>query len=125
MPKPCKIITSDCEMIHEDLVSKAKARMLDEKTLNKISTLYKILADSTRLKIIDLLSQNELCVCDIAVLLKMTKSAVSHQLKRLRDLNMVKTRREGKEVFYTLSNMHLAKLVKESLNSIDDLKLKN
>ena len=125
MPKPCKTITSDCEMIHEDLVSKAKARMLDEKTLNKISALYKILADSTRLKIIDLLSQNELCVCDIAVLLKMTKSAVSHQLKRLRDLNMVKTRREGKEVFYTLGNMHLAKLVKESLNSIDDLKLKN
>ena len=102
-----KKMVCDCDVIHEDKVHEAKKTMLDEDKLLMISDFYKALSDSTRLKIVNLLEKNELCVCDISVLLNMTKSAVSHQLKNLKDMNLVKSRKSGKEVMYTLADEHV------------------
>ena len=83
-----------------------------------IADFYKALSDSTRIKIINILQENELCVCDIAVLLNMTKSAVSHQLKYLREMNIVKNKKTGKEVFYTLADEHVKQILSISINHL-------
>ena len=97
----------DCDVIHLDTVEKVKTGMLSDETLIDISDFYKALSDSTRLKIINALNICEMCVCDISVLLNMTKSAISHQLKNLKKLNLIKSRRQGKEVFYSLADKHI------------------
>ena len=84
-------------------------------TLTAYSEFFKIFSDKSRLKILWLLDKNELCVCDIAHLLNMTKSAVSHQLKTLRLANLVRTRRQGKEVYYKLSDNHIAQIFETAL----------
>ncbi len=112
----------DCDIIHEDEVKRAKADMLDEETLLYISDFYKALSDSTRIKIINVLEKRELCVCDISSLLNMTKSAVSHQLKNLREMNLIKSRKVGKEVWYTLADEHVSRVFDISLEHIMELK---
>ena len=112
----------DCDIIHEDEVKRAKADMLDEETLLYISDFYKALSDSTRIKIINVLEKRELCVCDISSLLNMTKSAVSHQLKNLREMNLIKSRKVGKEVWYTLTDEHVSRVFDISLEHIMELK---
>lgn len=97
----------DCEVIHKDKVEKAKNEMLDDDTLISMADFYKAMADSTRIKIINLLDKNELCVCDISAILNMTKSAISHQLKNLREMNLIKPRKVGKEVWYSLADEHV------------------
>ncbi len=97
----------DCDVIHTDTVEKVKTKMLSDETLMDISDFYKAFSDSTRLKIINALNICEMCVCDISVLLNMTKSAISHQLKNLKDLNLIKSRRQGKEVYYSLADKHV------------------
>lgn len=97
----------DCDVIHTDTVEKVKTKMLSDEILIDISDFYKALSDSTRLKIINALNISEMCVCDISALLNMTKSAISHQLKNLKDLNLVKSRRQGKEVYYSLADKHV------------------
>ena len=92
--------------------------MLDEETLLLISDLYKALSDSTRIKIINLLEKNELCVCDISVILNMTKSAVSHQLKNLREMNLINAKRKGKEIWYTLADDHVKEVFDISLEHV-------
>ena len=111
-----------CDIIHEDEVKRAKADMLDEETLLYISDFYKALSDSTRIKIINVLEKRELCVCDISSLLNMTKSAVSHQLKNLREMNLIKSRKVGKEVWYTLADEHVSRVFDISLEHIMELK---
>ena len=83
-----------------------------------IADFYKALSDSTRIKIINVLEQEELCVCDIAVILNMTKSAVSHQLKNLREMNLIKSRKQGKEVLYSLADVHVKEVFDISLEHI-------
>lgn len=100
----------DCEILHKEIVDKVKSNILSQKTLAKIANFYKALSDSTRIKIINALDCNEMCVCDISVVLNMTKSAVSHQLKYLKDLDIVKSRKQGKEVFYSLADDHVKQL---------------
>lgn len=97
----------DCEIIHKEKVEKALSEMLEEETLLNISDFFKVLSDSTRIKIINLLDNNKLCVCDISAALKMTKSAISHQLKNLREMNLVKAEKVGKEVWYSLADEHI------------------
>ena len=92
-----KELLCDCDVIHEELVNNAKSKLLDEDKLLQISDFYKALSDSTRIKIINLLEKSELCVCDISVILNMTKSAVSHQLKNLREINLIKCKRKAKK----------------------------
>lgn len=111
----------DCDIIHEEYVSKAKSNMLDEEKLLLISDFYKALSDSTRIKIINLLNNHELCVCDISVVLNMTKSAVSHQLKNLREMNLIKSRKQGKEVWYSLADEHVKEVFAISLEHIMEI----
>ncbi|MBR4002490.1 MAG: winged helix-turn-helix transcriptional regulator [Clostridia bacterium] len=108
----------DCDVIHQEKVEKAKQQMLDEEKLLLIADFYKALSDSTRIKIVNLLENNELCVCDISVILNMTKSAVSHQLKNLREMNLIKSRKIGKEVWYSLADNHVKEVFDVSLEHI-------
>lgn len=97
--------------IHEGAVKEVKSKMLDEKLFQKISENFKILGDKTRIKILYALSKKELCVCDISSILEMTESAISHQLRLLRKSNMVKYRKEGKIVYYSLVDEQVLQLI--------------
>lgn len=111
-------LVCDCDAIHEEHIKLAREKMLNDETLLKVSLFYKALADSTRIKIINLLEKSELCVCDICVILNMTKSAVSHQLKYLKEMNLIKSRKQGKEVWYTLADEHVSEVFDISLEHI-------
>lgn len=97
----------DCEVIHEHIVEDARKKMCGEDQYQKLATLFKMFGDGTRVKILHALEQNEMCVCDLAALLGLTKSAVSHQLKALRLSNLVKFRRDGQVVYYSLADDHV------------------
>jgi ArsR family transcriptional regulator len=109
----------DCEacIIHAGAVDRArvKAKELDGNTIVRLSDIFKTMSDPTRLKIIDALSTGEMCVCDIAAALNMEHSAISHQLRVLRNMRVVKYRKEGKEAIYSLDDDHVLKLFKEGL----------
>lgn len=111
-------VMCDCEIIHKEKVDLAKKTMLDEEKLLVIADFYKALSDSTRVKIINVLEKNELCVCDISNILNMTKSAVSHQLKYLKEMNLIKSRKVGKEVWYTLADKHVKQVFDITLEHI-------
>ena len=96
-----------CNIIHEDNVKKVKEKMIDEETLEEMAQILKVFADSTRIKIIDALSISEMCVCDLATTLGMTQSAISHQLRVLKRERLVKYRKEGKVVYYSLDDEHV------------------
>lgn len=114
-------LSCDCNHIDEELVKKAKQSMPEDELLFDLAELFKVFADSTRMKILWALHESELCVCDIAVVLDMTKSAVSHQLKYLREANLVKNRKEGKIVYYSLSDNHVKKIFEMALEHLEEL----
>lgn len=97
----------DCNIIHKDLVESTIKNMPNEYTFTKLAEFFKILGDITRVKILFVLDQNEMCVCDIANVLGMSKSSISHQLGTLRRNGIVKCRKSGKEVFYMLDDEHV------------------
>lgn len=97
----------DCDMIHEEIVEDTRKRMQAEKEYTDLATLFKMFGDGTRVKILHALELNEMCVCDLAALLGVTKSAVSHQLKALRLSNLVKSRRDGQVIYYSLADDHV------------------
>ena len=97
----------DCDVIHEELVEDTRSKMKPENDYDRLAALFKMFDDKTRVMILHALEQNEMCVCDLAALLGVTKSAVSHQLKALRLSNLVKSRREGQVVFYSLADDHV------------------
>ncbi|MBR9678306.1 MAG: winged helix-turn-helix transcriptional regulator [Nanoarchaeota archaeon] len=101
----------EVEYVNKKAVQEVKFRMLGDKTFLKTAGCFKILGDSTRVKILHALSIKELCVCDLSALLGMTHSAVSHQLRLLRNTNLVKFRKEGKIVYYSLADKHVVKLI--------------
>lgn len=111
-------IFCDCDVIHSDVVESVKKKMPDEDILYDLSDFFKVLGDSTRVKIMWALDESEMCVCDLAVLLNMTKSAISHQLKSLKQANLVKFRREGKVVYYSLSDDHVKEIFEKGLEHI-------
>ena len=100
----------DCNIIHEDVVTSTKEKMTDEYLFSKLAEFFKILGDTTRVKILSALDKNEMCVCDIANVLSMSKSSISHQLGTLRRSGIVKCKRVGKEVFYMLDDEHVKKV---------------
>ena len=112
------ILECDCDIIHKDLVVSAKKHLMPDETLLDIADFYKALSDSTRIKIINLLSENELCVCDISSILNLTKSTVSHQLKNLKSMNLIKSIKRGKEVWYSLADDHVKLVFEVSLEHI-------
>lgn len=108
----------DCDVIHADAVDKARKLMPEENELCDLSDFFKVLGDSTRSRIISALDAGEMCVCDLAVLLGMTKSAISHQLGSLRQANLVRNRREGKVVYYALADEHVRQIFEMGLEHI-------
>lgn len=110
--------TCDCNVIHQDVVDKTLEKMPKEDTFNKLAEFFKILGDTTRAKILFALDKNEMCVCDIANVLGMSKSSISHQLGTLRRSNIVKCRREAKTVYYTLDDEHVERLFELGLEHI-------
>jgi len=111
-------VSCDCDVIHAEVVEDVKQKMPEEQILFELADFFKVLGDSTRVKIMWALDKNEMCVCDLAVLLNMTKSAISHQLRYLKQANLVKFRREGKIVFYSLADDHVKEIFGKGLEHI-------
>lgn len=111
-----------CEFIHAhpETIEKIRAAMPDDDTLIDLSELFKVFGDSTRIKILSALSGGELCVCDISTAVGMTSSAVSHQLKILKNAGLVSFRREGKTVFYALADDHVTTILNQGLEHINE-----
>lgn len=110
----------DCEVIHEDIVKQVKEKMPEEEKLYDLAELFKVFGDSTRIKILWALDEAEMCVCDIAALLSMTQSAISHQLRVLKQANLVKNRKEGKIVYYSLDDEHVKQIFDQGLIHINE-----
>ncbi len=106
----------DCIVIHEDTVNMVKEKMPQEESLYDLAELFKVFGDTTRIKILWALAEAEMCVCDIAVLLNMTQSAISHQLRVLKQARLVKYRKDGKIVFYTLDDEHVKQIFSQGLD---------
>ena len=109
-----------CETVHEEIIEDTRAKMLDKDVYIDLASLFKLFGDGTRLQILHALEQNEMCVCDIAELLGLTKSAVSHQLKALRLANLVKFRREAQTVYYSLADSHVKTLIDIGLEHLTE-----
>lgn len=109
-----------CDMfcVHPQTVERVKSRLLPPGVVRRLAMTFKVLGDPTRIKILDALSKEELCVCDLAALLEMTSSAVSHQLRVLRDARLVKCRKEGKMAFYSLDDAHVHTLFEQGLEHV-------
>lgn len=112
----------DCESIHGEAIKQVLAAMLKDEDFSELSDFFKVFGDSTRVKILWALDNAELCVCDIAVLINMTKSAVSHQLGILREKRLVKIRREGKVVYYSLADSHVKEIIEKAVEHLDEQK---
>jgi len=122
----------DCNMIHQDVVESTIKGMLEEDTFNKLAEffkilgdttrVFKILGDTTRVKILFALDRNEMCVCDIANVLNMSKSSISHQLGTLRRSGIVKCRKAGKEVYYMLDDEHVKEVFEIGVEHIEHKK---
>ncbi len=106
--------------VHKDAVRRAEAGMPELETTYDLSDFFKLLGDSTRLSILFAIDREPLCVCDIAAALSMTKSAVSHQLKVLRDGDLVRYRKEGKNVIYSLADDHVRDIIEKALEHINE-----
>lgn len=122
MEKHPEELAECCELthVHEDIVRKVRAILPDEETLYDLADLFRIFADSTRIKILYLLFESEMCVCDIAQLLGMTQSAISHQLRALKQSKLVKNRREGKTVFYSLADDHVVTILAQGMEHVTE-----
>ncbi len=109
-----------CLFVHQPTVDHVLDEMPGDETLYDLAELFKVFGDSTRIKILYALFEAELCVCDIAQLLGLTQSAVSHQLRVLKNSRLVKFRREGKTVFYSLADDHVRKIIAQGMEHIDE-----
>ena len=110
----------DNECIHEDVVNQVRGAMPPAETIADLADFFKVFGDSTRLHILSALDCHEMCVCDLAVLLDMTKSAISHQLKVLRDNNLVKFQKKGKHAYYSLADDHVKEILDVALEHINE-----
>lgn len=110
----------DCVSPHPDIIERIRGNMPEETQLYDLSELFKVFGDSTRIRILYVLFESEMCVCDIASLLNMTQSAISHQLRVLKQSRLVKSRREGKTVFYSLSDSHVRSIIDQGYEHISE-----
>ena len=109
-----------CNVIHDNVLEKVKKSLPHDEVLYDLAELFKAFGDSTRIKILYALCEEEMCVCDLAALLGVTQSAVSHQLRLLKTLRLVKFRREGKVVYYSLDDGHIKHIFREGLEHITE-----
>jgi DNA-binding transcriptional ArsR family regulator len=108
----------DCATVHREVVDSVLGQMPAEETLLNLADLFKMFADSTRVRILCTLMRSEMCVCDIAAALGMTESSISHQLRALRQARLVKHRREGKSMYYTLADGHVETIFAQGLEHV-------
>ena len=106
--------------VHEDKVAQVQASLPQEDTLSRLADLFKVFGDGTRIRILYVLFEAEVCVCDLAKLLGMTQSAVSHQLRILKQAHLVKSRRDGKTIFYSLADEHVRTLLWQGMEHINE-----
>ena len=106
--------------VHEDVVAQVQKNMPQEETLLQLADLFKVFGDGTRVRILYVLLEAEVCVCDLAMLLGMTQSAVSHQLRILKQARLIKARRDGKTVFYSLADAHVATLLRQGMEHVSE-----
>ncbi|MDD2446304.1 MAG: metalloregulator ArsR/SmtB family transcription factor [Tissierellia bacterium] len=120
MADKIKVEKCDCTIIHEDVVERATKNMPNEELLYDLAELFKVFGDSTRVRILCALDEAEMCVCDIASVLNMTQSAISHQLRVLKQARLVKNRRDGKVVYYSLDDEHVRTIFDDGLAHIKE-----
>ncbi len=120
MPQENEQMGCDFLFVHEDIVKKVTMEMPGEDVLFDLSELFKIFGDSTRIRILYCLFGSEMCVCDIATLLNMTQSAISHQLSVLKKSKLVKSRRDGKTVFYSLADSHVRTILDQGVEHVTE-----
>lgn len=104
-----------CSVIHEDVVAAVRAKMIPDESLYDLAELFKVFGDTTRVRILWALSEAEMCVCDIAALLGMTSSSISHQLRVLKQARLVRHRKDGKIVYYALDDDHVRQIFAQGL----------
>ncbi len=112
----------ECEVnkVHEEKIKEVKNHMVNEELMYDLAELFKVFGDSTRVRILTALIETELCVCDIASLLSMTHSAISHQLRILKQASLVKYKKKGKEVFYSLADNHVITILQQGLEHVSE-----
>ena len=117
-----EIIAECCDSpeVHEELLAVVKRNMPDESRLYDLAELFKVFGDSTRIRILFVLFEAEVCVCDLAMVLGMTQSAISHQLRILKQSKLVKSRRNGKSIFYSLADEHVKTIIAQGMEHVEE-----
>lgn len=115
-----KIESCSCNIIHKDVVEEVKEKLPEEEILYDLAELFKVFGDSTRIKIICSLFESEMCVCDLSALLNISQSAISHQLRVLKSARLVKFRRAGKVIYYSLDDEHIKQIFDAGLHHITE-----
>lgn len=110
----------DCTQVHDDIVNEVTSQLPDDEILYDLAELFKVFGDSTRIKILYALSERELCVCDISELIGVSQTAISHQLRVLKGAKLVKYRREGKNVFYSLDDDHVRSIINQGMEHVEE-----
>ena len=113
-------IKSDCQAININIIEKVRPNMHEDTILYELSDFFKVMGDGTRIRLLWALEESEMCVGDLAVLLNMTKSAVSHQLKVLRTAKLVRAQKKGKNVYYALDDMHVKIILEKALEHVKE-----
>ncbi len=119
---PASVVADACEVFHIDPAKVARLRnvLISEPSVDALAETFRALGDPTRVRVLDALSHGELCVCDLAALLGLTQSATSHQLRLLRALRLVRTRRAGRMVYYALDDRHIVTLFRQGLRHVEE-----
>lgn len=107
-----------CNVIHQDIIDKVMDAMPEDELLERTALFFKVFSDKTRLKVLPLLLESEMCVCDIAASLDMTQSSISHQLRVLRQARVVKNRKDGKVVYYSLDDDHVRNIIAQGISHL-------
>lgn len=110
----------ECNAIHQDVVKRVKKLMPDDEMLYDLAELFKVFGDTTRVRILCALFESEMCVCDISILLGMSQSSISHQLRVLKSAKLVKNRKDGKVVYYSLDDEHIKHIFEQGLEHISE-----
>ena len=118
VPGPADVC--DVVHLHPGRVATLRASLIDADAVTDLAEIFSALGDPTRVRILDALSHGELCVCDLAAVIRLSESAVSHQLRLLRGLRLVRPRREGRMVFYSLDDRHILSLVRQGLRHVQE-----
>ncbi|BDF34923.1 MULTISPECIES: ArsR/SmtB family transcription factor [Extibacter] len=106
--------------IHDDVIDRVSRQMPPQERMKELADFYKVFADATRIRILCVLLESEMCVCDLAEVLEMTQSAISHQLRVLKQAKLVKNRRDGKTVYYSLADGHIQTIISQGMEHITE-----